>query len=144
MEDKLVIDSDEMIKADIHPGLFKRIQASAIDGGILLLVFILSFNIIDFIGDAPGYVRGGILLFMFFLYEPLLVSFWGGTIGHHMMKLRVRDEKMASKNIALPLSFIRTFVKGLFGFVSFFTMGFNSRKRTLHDMASLSVMIEIK
>lgn len=126
-----------------YPGVFQRVKALAIDTGILLLVFVLAFNIIDFIGDAPGYVRGGILIFMFFLYEPLMVSFFGFTIGHYMMKLRVKDNKDTSKNILLPLAFIRSAVKGMLGWMSFFSIGLNKRRRALHDFASYAVVIEV-
>jgi len=126
-----------------YAGLFQRVKALAIDWGVLLLVFVLAFNIIDFIGDAPGYVRGGIFIFMFFLYDPLMTSFFGFTIGHYMMKLRVRDNGDHSKKILLPLAFVRSSVKGIFGWISFFSIGFNDRRRALHDLASSAVVIEV-
>jgi uncharacterized RDD family membrane protein YckC len=127
-----------------YPGILQRVKALAIDSGILLLVFVMAFNIIDFMGDAPGYVRGGILIFMFFLYEPLMIASFGFTIGHFLMNLRVRNCNDHSKKILLPLAFLRSFVKGIFGWLSFLTIGFNVKRRALHDLASFAVVIEVK
>lgn len=64
-----------------YPGVLQRVKALGIDYAILLLEFVLSFQLIDFLGDTPGYVRGGILIFILFLYDPIMVSFFGCTIG---------------------------------------------------------------
>jgi uncharacterized RDD family membrane protein YckC len=138
------MESNYSSQKHVYPGLPERIKALVIDVGVLLIVFLLAFNIIDFIGGAPGYIRGAILLFMFFLYDPLMVGFFGFTIGHYFMKLRVRDNGNPSKKLLLPLAFLRSFIKGSIGWMSFLTIGFNDRRRAFHDMASGAVVIEIE
>lgn len=84
------------------------------------------------------------LFVMFFLYEPILIGLAGGTIGHYLMKLRVKQAGDHSKNILLPLCFFRSLVKATLNWISFLTMGFNTQRRAIHDFASGAVVIEME
>lgn len=79
----------------------------------------------------------GLLIVGVFLYEPLLVSITGGTIGHHALNLRVaRDDNQG--NLRFFQAFIRMWLKGLLGIPSFFFMGLTRRHQALHDLATSS------
>lgn len=61
-----------------------------------------------------------------------------------MMKLRVRSEVNPSKNIIFPLALFRFVVKSLLGWISLFSIGFNDKRRAIHDYAGMSVVIEVE
>ena len=84
----------------------------------------------------------GLLVAGVFLYEPLLVSITGGTFGHHALNLRVaRDDGQG--NLGFLQAFIRMWLKGFLGIISFFFMGLTRRHQALHDLATRS-SVQIK
>ena len=133
---------EDIIEADEYPGIVTRIQALFVDLIVMLLIFTLAAYIIDFAGGAPGWLRGSVLFTMVFLYDPLTLSLYGGTLGHYLMGIRVKREDDLSKNIMLPLAFLRLFFKSLLGWISFLTVTGNKRRRAIHDLISGSVVIK--
>jgi uncharacterized RDD family membrane protein YckC len=123
------------------PSLLKRSQALLIDALIIILVFFIASYLIEIIGGAPGWLRGAVLVFMLFLYEPVMVSALGGSIGHRAMRLRVKRIKNPEKNIIIFLAVIRFIIKALLGWLSFVTVTKNKRMRAIHDIASGSIVI---
>lgn len=130
-------------EASHYPSLLKRVQSIFIDA---LLLLTLMFVIYAAIGDnehVSGLVRGLLLYGCCILYEPLCVAY-GCTVGHYLMKIRVRKASDESQRISLGHSFLRVIVKSLLGWLSFVVIHFNEHKRAVHDMASGSVMIEVE
>lgn len=121
-----------------------RIKALFIDVVVMLLIFTATTLFIDTFGDIPSFVKGFILVFMFYLYDPILTSLTGSTFGHKAMKLKVRRYGDPEKKISLGQAFLRFFIKGLLGWVSFLTVIGNKRKRAIHDLASGSIMLTVK
>jgi len=133
---------DIIYKDFSFPPLIRRIQAIFIDIGILILVFFIATYLTILIGEIPSWAKIAILIFMIYLYDPLLVSVFGGTIGHQMMNMKVKKYNNPNKNIWIGAAVLRYFIKGLLGWLSFITITFNKRKRSLHDMASGSIVID--
>lgn len=125
----------------VFPPLVTRIKALFIDLLILLLVFSSASLLIDFVGSFPNFIRGSILVFMVYLYDPVLTSFTGSTIGHKVMKLRVAKYANPEKRISLPIAMLRFIIKASLGWVSFLTVMGNNRKRALHDLMSGSIIL---
>src|SRR3954451_16057883 len=100
-------------------------------GALLVAVVIRSGNI----ARVLGFTVVGVWL----LYEPLLVSFAGGTIGHRRTNLRVVDDRTGT-NIGLLKSFGRTVIKGALGSVSFATMLTTRRSQAIHDLLTRSTV----
>ena len=73
-------------------------------------------------------------------YEPLSISWFGGTVGHLTLNLRV----VSAENLG-PVSFgralLRTVVKGLVGVWAFIAIYFTRRSQGLHDLAAGTVVI---
>ncbi|MCG3167078.1 MAG: hypothetical protein POELPBGB_02861 [Bacteroidia bacterium] len=134
---------DAVVEADEYPSISTRIQALFIDLVIMLLIFTLTAYLINLAGGAPAWLRGGILITMFFLYDPLAIAFFGGTLGHYAVGIRVKRSNNQSKNVLLPLTFLRFFFKTMLGWLSFLTVTANSRRRAIHDMVSGSVVIKV-
>lgn len=72
-----------------YPSLVKRLQAMMIDFLILLSLFSLVSVIIGEFEQVATWVRAGIFLGIICLYEPLLVAFTGGTLGHKLLGIRI-------------------------------------------------------
>lgn len=123
-----------------YPSLLKRIQALFIDFVLILLIFLFSSMIIGMIGGAATEIKVAIFVFCVCIYEPMLVAFTGGTIGHKMLGIQVKSYEDPDHNISIFSAIVRVFVKALLGWISFLTVTFNSDKRAIHDMASGSVV----
>ena len=125
----------------IYPGILLRIKAALSDYLILLaLIFSVSFIFKEF-DHVPNYARIIAFVFIFLLYDPLLVSLFGGTIGHHFNGIKVRREENEKKNIFFHLALIRYIVKVFLGWISFFTINGNQKGKAIHDLAVGSIVI---
>jgi uncharacterized RDD family membrane protein YckC len=131
-------------KGVIFPSLVTRIKALFIDSLIILLVFTAITLLINSLGDIPAFMKGFVLIFMIYLYDPILTSLTGSTLGHKVMKLKVRRYNDPEKKISIGQALIRFLIKGLLGWISFLTVTANKHKRAIHDLASGSIMLNDK
>jgi len=97
-------------------------------------------TLFELLGEVPGYIRGIAFLFIFILYEPLLVSF-GCTVGQFVTNIRVRNFKDTSKKLKLHLAILRTIIKATLGWVSLITITFNKNRLAIHDYISNSIVL---
>jgi hypothetical protein len=75
----------------------------------------------------------------YFLYEPLLVSLAGGTVGHYLSNLRVVDDR-TDGNISFPKAVARVVVKAVLGWYSFVSMAAARRHQAVHDLLTRSTV----
>lgn len=125
-----------------YPSLVSRIKAITIDAVIILTVFIIASYLLDMLGEISDGVRAFVLIFMLFLYDPLMTSFSGGTFGHKAVGIRVKDYRTTEQNISFPRALVRSFTKSMLGWISFLTVTGNSEKRAIHDMISASIVLK--
>ena len=90
---------------------------------------------------VPDKARFAAFIFIFFLYDPIFTSVFGGTIGHMMFGLRVKRGNNHVKNILFPLAIIRFIVKVSLGWISILTVSGNKEKKAIHDIIVGSVVI---
>ncbi len=138
VSDKNVVSTNNLE----YPSLVTRIQAIVVDSIVILIVFILASYILDILGEIPDSVRGFILIFMLFLYDPILTSLTAGTLGHKVMGLKVICFSEKERKLSVPRAIIRSFVKGVLGWISFFTVTGNREKRAIHDIISGSIVLK--
>lgn len=121
----------------------RRLLALCVDLGLFVGgTFIVSLGVEIVPIQSIGAVLVGVLIAGVILYEPLLVSITGGTIGHHALNLRVaRDDGQG--NLRFLQALIRMWLKGFLGIISFFFMGLTRRHQALHDLATSS-SVQIK
>ena len=120
-----------------YAGLWTRIMAHNIDLIILLpLFYLLSFIIVsDRLLFAACFVIS-------FFYEVLSTSFYGGTVGKRMAKIKVTNQAM--ENISIYRSLLRSATKiisGFLFFIGFIIIELNQQKKGLHDMLSGTFVI---
>jgi hypothetical protein len=122
-----------------YPRLVNRYKAILIDAIILMIIMIALMNIVDGSKYQTAImVSVGISLLM--TYEPLLTAY-SRTVGQRLMKIKVRNYLNPSKKISVLNAYIRWVTKALLGWLSFITIGFDTQRRAIHDIASDSVMV---
>jgi uncharacterized RDD family membrane protein YckC len=129
------IDSNKL------PSLVLRVMAIFFDLVIMLIVFSLASVLIDMVNDVPVFIKGSLAVTMFILYDPLLTAFSGGTLGHKIMGLTVKQFDSPHQNISVVSAFLRFAVKGTLGWLSFLTVTSSKNKRAIHDTLSGSIVL---
>lgn len=89
--------------------------------------------------DHIGRILGFTLISIFLLYEPLLVSLTGSTVGHYLTNWRVVDNRTQG-NVGFPKAAARLVIKALLGIYSFITMATTSRHQAVHDLMTRSTV----
>jgi uncharacterized RDD family membrane protein YckC len=118
----------------------RRLKALFIDWIIMLSLLVAALFVAvsagsDGIGRILGFTCAAIVL----LYEPLLVSLTGSTIGHYRTNLRVVDNRTHG-NISFMKAVVRVVIKSVLGIYSFVTMAATSRHQAVHDLLTQSTV----
>lgn len=129
---------------NIYPGVFDRVKAIVTDGIILLIFMFVTSSVFSGFESVPDFARVFAFVFIFLLYDPLLTSFWGGTIGHRLIGIRVRKERDEQRNISFPLAVLRYIVKATLGWISLLTISGNKKGKAIHDYVAGSVVVYAK
>jgi len=124
-----------------YASLAARIKGLVIDSIVLLLFIFIASLVLSLFNNVPDGIRIGLFLFIFFLYDPLFTSFFGATIGHMFIAVRVRQNADETKNITFPAALLRFVAKSFFGWISFLTISKSEKHRAIHDMVANSVVI---
>lgn len=125
----------------ILPDLKDRIQALFID---LIVTFLFAFimtKIFESMGEVSDHTRLWTFVCVFILYDPILTSLIGGTLGHRALNLRVRRSSNTTKNILFPVAIFRYLIKATLGVFSLLAVSMNSNGRAIHDLLSGSIVI---
>lgn len=125
-----------------YPTLLRRYFSTVIDGLLVICIIILSSYLLDIGNDMSKSIRVGLILFMFFVYEPVFTSFFC-TLGQKITRVRVRKLDHI-EHINLFQAYVRIIVKLILGIISFFTIPFSKNKRAIHDMVVGSLVIYYK
>ena len=72
------------------------------------------------------------------LYEPVLVSTTGSTLGHHFTNLRVVDDR--GGNVSFLKACARVIIKGTLGWFSFVILAATRRNQAIHDLLTRSTV----
>lgn len=122
------------------PSLTDRIKSSFIDFIFVLFLMSCIAVLLDNIIEVPDGLRAGLFIFLFFVYEPLAHTL-GFTLGNYMMGIRVRKISAPDKKVNIAQAYLRFTVKTLLGWLSFFTIHSNKKRRAMHDIASGTLTI---
>lgn len=122
------------------PRIHKRLQAMLIDGvAIGLCLFIPVYFIVTF-DIENSIVKSFLLFFLVLTLEPFMVSFTGGSVGHHFAGIKVVDQR-TQQHINLIRSYCRFLVKLVLGVYSLLSILFTQRYQAVHDIAAHSVVL---
>jgi len=118
----------------------RRLRAMFIDWVLALVVIFGAILIAASVGNQALSRGLGLAAALFFvLYEPLLVSRTGGTVGHWFTNLRVVDDRTGG-NLSLRIAFIRAAIKAALGAYSFVVMMATRRNQAVHDLLTHSTV----
>ena len=124
----------------VYATLGRRLMASVIDSWVLLFFFIgIPLLIEPFTKESFT----GLAVLMYapvFVLEPLLVSYWGQTVGQYLMGIRVVREADLSRCLLL-LSFVRYYLKAVLGVWSLVYIFFSRNHKAIHDYVTHTVVI---
>jgi cytochrome bd-type quinol oxidase subunit 2 len=127
---------------DKYPELKDRIQSSFIDTILIVIMMFVFAAVLDKYEDVPDWVRITMFAGLFIVYEPLCMTI-GCTLGNFIKGIRVRKNTDTSKRINIFQAIIRYPVKVALGWLSFLTIGADSKRRAIHNMVAGSVMIKL-
>jgi uncharacterized RDD family membrane protein YckC len=88
--------------------------------------------------DTLARILGVAVVVILLLYEPVLVSRAGGTLGHTWTNLRVVDDRGGNLSFAKALA--RFAIKSLLSWYSFLTMMATRRNQAVHDLLTHSTV----
>jgi uncharacterized RDD family membrane protein YckC len=118
----------------------RRLRAMLIDWIVTLIVMFGAVLLAASVGN-DDFSRGlGILaVVVLVLYEPILVSRMGGTLGHYFTNLRVVDDR-GGGNIGFARASARVVIKGVLGLYSFVILAATRRNQAVHDLLTRSTV----
>jgi uncharacterized RDD family membrane protein YckC len=137
------MNSDSTTATDsvvFYPRLIRRIRAMLIDTLIVILLLFAWMLALPYFPEGNVVLKVGILLLALFVLEPLLVALTGGTPGHHVMGIRVRDASMKT-NLGIVRATVRAIVKGVLGWLSFILVLVTARHQAIHDYVTSSIVV---
>lgn len=126
---------------EIYPGVFVRVKAMVMDAIIILLFMALTSSFFSLFASVPSIARGAAFVFIFLLYDPVFTYSFGGTIGHMMVGIRVRQASDDAKNIRIHKAFLRSLLKGMLGWISLLMIAFNEKNKAIHDYVAGTVVV---
>jgi uncharacterized RDD family membrane protein YckC len=123
-----------------YPRLVRRVRAHLIDEMVVLAVVAAWLALLPWMQGWSPAQRILVLIGLLLLAEPCLVSWTGGTIGHHVMRLRVRDAH-TERNLGLVRATLRALLRLMLGWLSLLFIVFTRRRQALHDVLLNSVVV---
>jgi len=118
-----------------------RVKAAVIDSIILVAMMYGISELFALFENVPQSFRITAFILVFLLYDPLLTSIYGGTIGHSFSNILVKNEDEPSKNISFSLAVLRFVVKLFLGWISLLTVTSNKKRKAIHDFVAKSIVI---
>ena len=115
-----------------------RFRALLLDTGICLTFLIVGGVAAGAALEGYPFARSAIFVLIvtsILLYEPLMVSQYGGTLGHRAFNISV-VQVGTRQNLSLPKAIIRSVVKAFLGIFSIAFMFTTKRAQGLHDLAA--------
>jgi uncharacterized RDD family membrane protein YckC len=119
----------------------RRFRAFCFDVILFVLVFYIGAVVIHSISPSDSVTRSVWLavIVAVVLYEPILVSTLGGTVGHRVTNLRVVDDRRRG-NLSFGKAVVRMVIKDLLGWYSFLSMTLTRRNQAVHDVLTHSTV----
>ena len=117
-----------------------RVQAMMIDSIIFTLAIVCTLSFVTMMDqrDVARVVGFGVLGATL-LYEPILVSWTGGTVGHWLRNLRVVDDRTGG-NVGFLRAVAHFAIKLILGLFSFLSMATTNRYQAIHDLITPSTV----
>ncbi|MCG7873641.1 MAG: RDD family protein [Candidatus Thiodiazotropha lotti] len=123
-----------------YPRLLRRVQALLIDSLIFFLIIFSWWMAFPLLEEQPTWIRLIYPACAWLIIDPVLVSFTGGTPGHHLRHIMVLKHSGNAK-LGILQSLIRSLLKAVTGWWSFIFVLMTKRHQALHDLLAGSVVV---
>lgn len=127
-----------------YPPIFLRVKAAVIDAVLIMMLMYTATVIFSRLEIINSIVKMVTFVFIFMLYEPLMVRFLGASLGHLFCDLKVGKDNENHTNLSLPVAIIRFLIKSTLGWLSLLSISGDSKKRAIHDILAKSVVIYLE
>ena len=118
----------------------RRLRGIVIDWIIAMVVLFGAVMLASATGNSDVSRSLGYLVIAFLLlYEPVLVTLTGGTLGHWFSNLRVVDDRTGG-NVSFPKALARLLIKGVLSWYSFVILAATRRNQAVHDLLTRSTV----
>jgi hypothetical protein len=134
-------DADPTIKpAPRYARFSRRLRGIVLDWIVAMAVMFGAVLVATKVrSDDFSRALGILVVIALLLYEPVLVSLTGGTLGHYFTNLRVVDERNGG-NVSFLKACVRLVIKGLLGWPSFVILAATRRNQAVHDLLTRSTV----
>jgi hypothetical protein len=137
------LSADPALPTATTPGyarFSRRLQGLLIDWMVFLLFMVGAlFAATALRSDSIARYLGFTAIAVFLLYEPVLVSLTGSTIGHYLTNLRVVDDRTKG-TVSFAKALARFIIKSLLGWYSFISMWTTRRHQAVYDLLTFSTV----
>jgi hypothetical protein len=131
---------DAAASAPLYARFSRRFRGIVVDWAIAMAVLFGAVSVaISVESDNFSRALGVLVIATLLLYEPVLVSFTGGTLGHHFTNLRVVDDRSGG-NVSFLKACARVVLKGVLGWYSFVILAATRRNQAVHDLLTRSTV----
>ncbi len=122
------------------PRFARRVRALWLDVLAFVVLYVAWILGLDWLYQFPPFVRIAAILVPVMFLEPALVAWTGGTLGHHVVGVRVRDAR-ADRRIGFGRAFGRAALKAAFGWASLVFALVGRRHQAAHDVVTRSMVV---
>lgn len=118
----------------------RRFRGIVLDWMIVMAILFGALTVASTVrNDNFSRALGILVVAVLLLYEPILVSFTGSTLGHYFTNLRVVDERSGG-NVSFLKACARVAIKGVLGLYSFVILAAKRRNQAVHDLLTKSTV----
>ncbi|MBI1307398.1 MAG: RDD family protein [Bacteroidetes bacterium] len=127
-----------------YANLSDRVKAFFFDQLFMIFLAILASRFLGEEGNVPDSYRIVAFILIVFIYEPFCTSVLGFTLGHYLMRIRVRRRSDETRKINILAAIFRYVLKICLGWISLLTISSSKRKTAIHDIVAGSVVLKSK
>ncbi|PPK96225.1 putative RDD family membrane protein YckC [Nonlabens xylanidelens] len=124
-----------------YASLSDRIKAFTIDQILLIVTMFITSELLSNFENVPTSLRMLLFISFFFLYEPICISFFKGTIGQQYINIKVEKDNDQGTAVNFFLVIIRTLLKYSLGWISLLTISSSPKKQAIHDSIVKSIVL---
>jgi uncharacterized RDD family membrane protein YckC len=118
----------------------RRVKAVLVDGVVLGLFFFATVGVVKLLGIENSDYEAMLIFTVAASFEPFFLAFTGGSVGHHLVGLKVRRAEY-DKKINLFQAYARFFTRAIFGFASLVTILTTKKYQAVHDLLVGSIVV---
>ena len=123
-----------------YPRLLRRVRAFLIDLVLFIIIIYVWMISLQVLGESHVVLKILALIVPIMVLEPGLVAFTGGTPGHHIMGLRIRDASR-DENIGILRATARALIRTFLGWLSFIFVLVTQKHQALHDYFTSTIVV---